>query len=76
MIRHKGVKDRDPRGWGFAHRTHELEAAFACCLGSKDFAMYKVMLFLSGNAPDKFRASEKTVMERCNISESGYKGAR
>ena len=55
---------------------HELEAAFACCLGAKDFAMYKVMMFLSGNAPEKFRVSEKTIMDRCKISESGYKHAR
>lgn len=55
---------------------HELEAAFACCLGAKDFAMYKVMMFLTGNAPEKFRVSEKIIMERCNISESGYKHAR
>ena len=56
---------------GKAMRMHELEAAFACCLGQKDFAMYKVMMFLSGNAAEKFRVSEKTIMERCNISESG-----
>ena len=55
---------------------HELEAAFACCLGPKDFAMYKVMMFFTGNAPEKFRVSEKTIMERCKISESGYKHAR
>ena len=61
---------------GKAMRMHELEAAFACCLGQKDFAMYKVMMFLTGNAAEKFRVSEKVIMERCNISESGYKNAR
>ena len=37
--------------------------------------MMKVMFFLTGNA-EGFRVSEKTIMERCNISESGYKNAR
>ena len=38
--------------------------------------MYKVMMFLTGNAENEFKVSEKTVMDRCNISESGYKKAR
>ena len=33
------------------------------------------MLFLTGNA-EGFRVSERTILERCNISESGYKKAR
>ena len=33
------------------------------------------MLFLTGNAKG-FRISERTILERCNISESGYKKAR
>lgn len=61
---------------GKAMRMHELEAAFACCLGQKDFAMYKVMMFLTGNAAEKFRVSEEVILKRCNISESGYKRAR
>ena len=76
IIKHNGNKDQDSQHWGKAIRTHELEAAFASCLGAKDFAMYKVMMFLSGNAAEKFRVSESTIMERCNISESGYKNAR
>ncbi len=38
--------------------------------------MAKIMYFLTGNAADSFRVSEKTICERCNISESGYKNAR
>lgn len=37
--------------------------------------MVKIMYFLTGNAPG-FRVSEKTILDRCNISESGYKKAR
>ncbi len=33
------------------------------------------MLFLTGNA-EGFMVSEKTILDRCNISESGYKKAR
>ena len=76
ILKHKGVKERNETGWGFARRPHELEAAFAECLGDKEFAMYKIMMFLSGNAPNKFRVTEKTIMDRCNISETGYKKAR
>lgn len=64
-----------PLRWGKAIRPHELETAFAVCLGDRDFAMYKIMMFLTGNA-EGFRVAEKTIIERCNISESGYKNAR
>ena len=74
-LRHNGEKYQSPHGWGKAIRTHELEAAIFCCLGQKDFAMAKIMLFLTGNAKG-FRVSERTILERCNISESGYKKAR
>lgn len=37
--------------------------------------MAKIMYFLTGNA-EGFRVSEKTILDRCNISESGYKKAR
>ena len=37
--------------------------------------MVKIMYFLTGNA-EGFRVSERTILERCNISESGYKKAR
>lgn len=37
--------------------------------------MAKIMLFLTGNGAG-FRVSEKTIIERCNISETGYKKAR
>ena len=74
-IKHNGEKWQSPHGWGKAIRTHELEAAINCCLGQKDFAMAKIMYFLTGNA-EGFRVSEKTILRRCNISESGYKKAR
>ena len=74
-LKYSGEKFQSPLGLGKAIRTHELEAAINCCLGQKDIAMLKVMYFLTGNA-EGFRVSEKTVLERCNISESGYKKAR
>ena len=74
-LRHNGEKNQSPYGWGKAIRTHELEAAINNGLGQKDFAMHKLMLFLTGNA-EGFKVPEKTVLQRCNISESGYKRAR
>lgn len=74
-LRHNGEKYQSPHGWGKAIRTHELETAIFCCLGQKDYAMAKIMLFLTGNA-EGFRVSERTICHRCNISESGYKKAR
>ena len=74
-IIYSGEKLQSPYGWGKAIRTHELEAAINCCLGQKDMAMLKIMYFLTGNA-EGFAVSEKTILERCNISESGYKNAR
>lgn len=72
-----GQKQRDSKKWGKAIRTHELETAIMCGLGDRDFAAMKVMLFLTGNAANEgFRVAEKTIMERCNISESAYKNAR
>lgn len=75
FIRYNGEKLRDKRKWGKAIRTHELEMAIMCGLGDRDMAALKVMLFLTGNA-DGFQVPEKTIMERCNISESAYKNAR
>lgn len=75
VLKHNGEKQQSLYGWGKAIRTHELETAIFCCLGSKDYAMAKIMLFLTGNA-EGFRVSEKTIIERCNISETGYKKAR
>jgi hypothetical protein len=74
-IKYNGDKMREVKGWGKAIRTHELEAAIMNGLGPKDMAMLKIMLFLTGNA-EGFRIAEKTICERCNISESGYKTAR
>lgn len=76
-IKHTGIKNRDTKGWGKAIRTHELEMCIMCGLGERDFVPMKIMLFLTGNADDgSFRVAEKTIMERCNISETSYKNAR
>lgn len=75
LLKYNGDKMKDNKNWGKAIRTHELEAAIMNGLGPKDMAMLKVMLFLTGNA-DGFAVAEKTICERCNISESGYKNAR
>lgn len=72
---YNGNKDQKSKGWGKAIRTHELESAIMCGLGDRDFAMMKIMLFLTGNAPG-FLIAEKTICDRCNISEVGYKKAR
>ena len=74
-IKSNGAKNRDTKKWGKAIRTHELEYAIMSGLGERDFVPMKIMLFLTGNA-EGFRVAEKTIMERCNISESSYKNAR
>lgn len=74
-IKYNGDKMKDNKGWGKAIRTHELESAIMNGLGERDMAMLKIMLFLTGNA-EGFKVAEKTICERCKISESGYKNAR
>lgn len=62
---------------GKAIRTHELEIAIFNCLGDRDIASIKLMLFLTGNAQDgTFHVAEKTVLDRCNISHKSYITAR
>lgn len=62
---------------GKAIRTHLLETIIMNGLGDRDMAQLKIMLFLTGNAADAdYRVAEKTICDRCNISESGYKKAR
>lgn len=63
---------------GKAIRSHDLETAIMNGLGDRDIAMMKVMFFLTGQAQDgqSFGVAEKTICERCNISEQGYKNAR
>ena len=75
FIRYNGEKNKDTRGWGKAIRTHELESKIMCGLGDRDMVALKIMLFLTGNA-DGFQVAEKTIMDRCNISETAYKKAR
>ena len=74
-IKYNGEKFYDPNRMGKAIRTHELESAIMCGLGERDFVPMKVMLFLTGNA-EGFQVAEKTILERCNISEAAYKRAR
>lgn len=74
-LKYNGDKMKDNKGWGKAIRTHELEAAIMNGLGPRDMGMLKVMLFLTGNA-EGFKIAEKTICERCNISETGYKDIR
>lgn len=74
VIKYNGEKFQEGK-LGKAIRSHELEAAIANGLGERDFAAYKVMMFLTGNAQG-FGVAEKTICERCNISESAYKKAR
>lgn len=75
VIKYNGDKMKDNKHWGKAIRTHELETAIMNGLGERDMAMLKIMLFLTGNA-EGFAVAEKTICDRCNISESGYKTAR
>lgn len=71
----KGEKFRGNNGK--AIRSHELESAIMNGLGERDAAMLKIMFFLTGNSDNgNFRVSQKTICERCNISEAGYKKAR
>jgi hypothetical protein len=62
--------------WGNAIRPHELETIFANCLDSRAFAQYKVMMFLTGCAEEKFDVSLKNVMNRCGLSKDAYYKAR
>lgn len=75
VIKYKGNKLKDSKGWGKTIRTHELEWKFMSELGERDMAMLKIMLFLTGNA-EGFAVAEKTICDRCNISSSGYRTAR
>ena len=62
--------------WGSAIRPHELETIFANCLGAKAFSQYKIMMFLTGNAEEKFDVSLKNVELRCGMSKDTYYKAR
>jgi len=71
-----GEKNRDEK-WGKAIRTHHLESLIFRGLDGKCGAQIKIMLFLTGNANDgSFAVAEKTIIERCGISEITYKKAR
>lgn len=70
------ILDKDRVAWGIAIRPHELETIFANCLDSRAFAQYKVMMFLTGCAEEKFDVSLKNVMNRCGLSKDAYYKAR
>lgn len=60
---------------GYTSRSVEVETAIM--QGCSTVGELKVMLFLTGNAGDgSFGVAEKTVLDRCGISESTYKTAR
>jgi hypothetical protein len=60
---------------GFTSRSVEVETLIM--QGCSTVGELKVMLFLTGNAGDgSFGVAEKTVLDRCGISESTYKTAR
>jgi len=76
-IRSIGKKDPiylniERKAWGKAIRPHELEAIIANCLDPKAIVQYKIMLFLTGNAEEKFDISLETITSRCNISKDAY----
>lgn len=72
----KAIGKKDKPG-AFMRRPIELEEGMMNLLGPRDFAQFKLMMFLTGNAADSgFRIAEKTVCNRCNISEAVYKTAR
>ena len=70
------ILDKDRVAWGIAIRPHELETIFANCLDSRAFAQYKIMMFLTGCAEEKFDVSLKNVMNRCGLSKDAYYKAR
>ena len=73
----KAIGEKHIGKLGKAIRTHELEIAIFNCLGERDIASIKLMLFLTGNAQDgTFHVAEKTVLERCNLSHTSYIKAR
>lgn len=75
IIKYNGEKYQDQKKWGKAIRTHELETAIMCGLDARDIVALKIMFFLTGNA-EGFGVAEKTICDRCKISERAYKTAR
>ena len=70
------ILNKDRIAWGNAIRPHELETIFANCLDSRAFAQYKVMMFLTGCAEERFDVSLKNVINRCGLSKDAYYKAR
>lgn len=70
-----GEKFRQAFKMGKAIRPHELEHAFAVLIDGRNFAQYKLMMFLTGNAPG-YKMYSANVCERCGITEKNYKLAR
>lgn len=75
-IKFNGEKFKEtPELKGKAIYSHLFMNALMNGLGERDCAALKIMLFLCGNAQG-FKVAEKTICERCNISETGYRKAR
>ena len=75
-IKFSGEKFKEtPELKGKAIYSHLFMNALMNGLGERDCAALKIMLFLCGNAQG-FKVAEKTICERCNISETGYRKAR
>lgn len=76
LLKSKGEKNRNDK-WKKAIRTNHLESIIFNGLTGKQGAQLKIMFFLTGNADNgSFAVAEKTVMNRCGISETTYKNAR
>lgn len=76
LLKSNGEKNRDNK-WGKAIRTNHLESLIFNGIDGKSGAQLKIMFFLTGNADNgSFAVAEKTIMDRCGISETTYKKAR
>lgn len=71
----KDYRPTDWKNYGKNIRDGYLEQKIAEVCGEKQFAAYKLLMFLTGSA-DGFRIAEKTACERCSLSERGYRNAR
>lgn len=70
-----GEKFREDFTMGKAIMPHELVMACSICIDNRDFAAYKLMMFLCTNA-DGFGLATETICKRCGISKPTYIDAR
>lgn len=71
----KGYRPKGWKNYGNAIIDGYLLQKIGEVCGEKHFSAYKLLIFLISNA-DGFRATEKTVCERCRLSTRGYRKAR